>query len=557
MISKLMYQPYTYKSRLLKGDENAVMFLRSYKMYYDVNVTCMYDKTVASYSNFNNGYVFKIVSDKSSIKFDNGFNFNDYPSALQYYWRAILDSPFTDHSGSLTSNDFVGFYNPTNASIYLGNYYTWSSGKTFKVSVCTTITRIYYNGTDNYIDINENNKDNFFFIALEETDQYIGSTSALDYIDGLHPHDFIKPTTDSSARYYYDFKATITNHFNESANCEYRSSANMLTPMVVRLYTAPGYKYTIYGNKDLDTIYLNKSPENSSFSDKVFLNTSNLFIDDKYSEFSKYFGQPTFELDGKTYNSVKVKQEGFCTYIPFAVNIENYKDVNKINCTKVYESNNLLKLAYKTDFNSLNIIENLSITFKADDNILKNVSYNISNSEQIIELNATGIQDIFVYTTTTIKSNANQFYKYYFDYCYKVIRIKHFIESIANYIKMHYNSFTIAGGTAEPGSIYLGKFKYVTDYLFDRKDYNIYGSVVKVYYSTQKPFIHIYVPKSIYLNSAFLQYWVETVNQNCIYDTDIYKLNAWSTDYVYFILVGRYTEHTTDNEYPFDYFTVE
>ena len=547
----------------MKDNENAVIFLRNYKVTYDLNVTCKYDSDLAGNTKYGNGYVFKVIIDESSIKLDNS-NYSDFPKSLTSNYQYDIGRPFMSGSGGLTSDTMgKGWYNPTNAGIYLGNSYTWSNGKTFKVSVSITITRIYYNGTDNYIDITEANKDNFFFIELEETSKRAGSTMVLDYVDGIHPRDFVKPTFDTETidyidiKNYYDYKATITNHFNETTNCEYRSYHNFLTPIAIYLHTSSEYTYNIYGNSDLDKIYLKKYPENSSVSDKVFLDTSDLFIYDKDNKFAEYLGQPTFELEGKTYNSVKIKREGLCTYIPFAADITAYKDINKINCTKVYEDNNLLRLAYKTDFNSLGIVESLNIDFRTDSHSIKTVTYSTNNSEQVTELDVLGIQDVFVRTTATIKSNINQFYKYYLDYSYKVIQIKHFIESVANYIKMHYNSFTIAGGTAEPGSIYLGKFKYITDYLYEHRDYDICSSTIKVYHHIQKDFVTVYVPKSIYLNPDFLHYWLTAINQNCIYSALIHKTDLSNTEYIRFVLRGKYTEHSADNRYNFDYFTVE
>ena len=557
MVSNFKKQLFLYRSRLLTGSQNAVLMLRNYQLKVPITVLCKTDSSTSDFEDYGTN-IFRCSFNRADIVLDYG-EVSDYvesltASSLAYFIR----KPFNRASGGTVSDSLneSTWYNAKTSPIYLGNYYAWENGKTFTINVTYTITRVYYNGTDNYIDITSANKNNFFFIESElvQNEFYI-----LDYTDGIMPKDFLEPTRNYEAtvsgnkrELVFDFNVTITNHFNESANLRYENSRFLMSPIVATLVAGSSSETYVCATSERNSLYIQAQNINGY---RNFIGLDNIFLDCPDSTFNNYIGLSTFTRDDKTYNSLKIKHQGFCTYLPFAVDITNYKNLD-ITCTKAAETDTSLTISYKTDFNSLQVIQKLTVDFIIEDTVVKTVDYTTSNSTLSNIFNLSTLVDVFVKTSATIKSGYNQYYKFYFDFAYAKKVIKHYVKATANYIKMFYNSFTIAGGDAQPGYLYLGKIKYINDSRYRLKTYSIYDITVRVYYSLDTSTVFIVTDKANMYNINFLSFYKIALNDDKSLGAIDATINNEASSSIIFIYDGIFEEHNADNVFNFKYFTI-
>ena len=530
--------------------------LRNYQLKVPITVLCKQDTSVSDNTDYGTN-IFRCSFNKADIVLDYG-TVSDYTKSLASNISAFIKKPFNKPSGSAVSDtlDETIWYNAKSSPIYLGNSYAWENGKTFTINVTYTITRVYYNGTDNYIDITSANKDNFFFIESElvQNEFYI-----LDYIDGIEPKDFLVPTKDYEAtvsgnarNLIFDFNATITNHFNESANIRYESYRFLMTPIVATLVAKDNSQTYVCAISERNSLDI----EAQNYNDyRTFLELDDIFLECLDSTFNDYIGLSTFTRSNSTYNSLKIKHQGFCTYLPYAVDITNYKNLD-ITCTKAAETDTSLTISYKTDFNSLQIIQKLTVDFTINDDVVKTVDYTTSNSTLSNTLSLSTLADVFVKTSATIKSGYNQYYKFYFNFAYANKVIKHYVASKANYIKMFYNSFTIAGGDAQQGYVYLGKIKYINDSRYRLKTYSIYDITVRVYYGLDVSRVFVVLDKDYMLNPNFLRFHNIALNNNKSLGALTATIDSETNESVVFMYTGNFKEHNADNVFNFKYFTI-
>lgn len=557
MVSNFKKQSFPYRSRLLTGSQNAVLMLRNYQLKVPITVYCKQDTSASDLEDYGTN-VFRCSFNKADIVLDYG-KVSDYVDALTNSSICeFIKQPFNKPTGGYVSDslDDTTWYNSKTSPIYLGNSYAWENGKTFTINVTYTITRVYYNGTDNYIDITSANKDNFFFIESElvQNEFYI-----LDYTNGIKPKDFLLPTRDyeatvsgNSRALIFDFNVTITNHFNESVNLRYTRYRFLMTPIVATLVAKADSQTYILATSERNSLYISANNYNGY---RIFLELDNIFLECPDSTFNNYIGLSTFTRNNKTYNSLKIKHQGFCTYLPYAVNITNYKNLD-ITCTKAAETDTSLTISYKTNFNSLQVIQKLTVDFIINDAVIKTVDYTTSNSTLSNTFNLSTLVDVFVKTSATIKSGYNQYYKFYFDFAYAKKVIKHYVKATANYIKMFYNSFTIAGGDAQPGYVYLGKIKYINDSRYRLKTYSIYNITIRVYYCLDSNRVFVVLDKANMLNPNFLRFHNTALNNDKSLGAIEATINSEANKSVVFMYEGYFKEHNADNIFNFKYFTI-
>ena len=557
MVSNFKKQPFLYRSRLLTGSQNAVLMLRNYQLKVPITVYCKQDTSASDNADYGTN-VFRCSFNKADIVLDYG-KVSDYVDSLtNSSIEEFIKKPFNRPSGGYVSDSLDGttWYNSKSSPIYLGNSYAWENGKTFTINVTYTITRVYYNGTDNYIDITSANKDNFFFIESElvQDEFYV-----LDYIDGIKPKDFLPPTGnyEGTVSGYnrvlnFDFNVTITNHFNESVNLRYNRYRFLMTPIVAMLVAKADSQTYVQATSERNSLYISANNINGY---RIFLELDNIFLECPDSTFNNYIGLSTFTRNNKTYNSLKIKHLGFCTYLPYAVDITNYKNLD-ITCTKAAETDTSLTISYKTNFNSLQVIQKLTVDFIINDAVVKTVDYTTSNSTLSNTFSLSTLVDVFVKTSSTIKSGYNQYYKFYFDFAYVKKVIKHYVKATANYIKMFYNSFTIAGGDAQPGYLYLGKLKYINDSRYRLKTYSIYGMTIRVYYCLDTNVVFVVIDKANMLTQNFLRFHNTALDNDKSLGAVVVTLNSETNESVVFIYEGYFEEHNADSVFNFKYFTI-